>query len=346
MELLNSIKPDKSLETDIRELRTLLENDDICKFGRKHDYFSKKIPIEEMLRLVLEAHDLFDYSTEDQQAFRSLMSGLAPKPGTDPHKSLETDQNEATIFYNALLFSGSLSGTKSEATIDLDEAIKLFEVLKASDPTNGAYPLFLAVTKSRKGYSTDEVRQELLKALSAPRFDTFMQEIAQRLFELGLSSPSRLLLANTAIAELPIPDMVKPHSLIRSYLAQNDSEVAEKSLSFGKLLMEKGNAYGPTKREFIYWSALEHEIGHLLFLKAWKQLHGEATPPAFDTDYRTFDQKPDDYRSKFRELWGRVLRSTNECPRDEIKMYFAIDSKLYVEHRQRLGLKLIKDKTN
>jgi hypothetical protein len=180
------------------------------------------------------------------------------------------------LFYRGLANGHYLFGTVG-AHPQLTDAIADFEKARTMDPSNGAYSLFMAMAKRDAGFRDAEVREDLLRAMRAPHFDTFYTMLARRVTQKGLASPELYYLATLTASFMPQPSIRQAERMIEERIHNGDQEVAEGAIDLGRKLLEPARRFGHEPMG-IWWTGAEHAAGVGMIHTAWNALHPDEEP--------------------------------------------------------------------
>ena len=222
--------------------------------------------------------------------------------------STQNNKTQMGRFFEAQRLATSDGGTH------LTEAIKMMAELKVEDPSNGAYPYFMASLKSRAGFPPAEIREELLKAMMVPNFDTHVKTISTRILEKGMKDVPSYLAAVQLKSKIPKPDYSDSYELMKIFAKKSDPEFSELTLNFGKRLMDDGYLRS-TKPEGAGWLAAEYEIGRKLVKDTWSNLHESDIPPRY---LEPHNKLLETYTAMFPEP------PKSDCPSDSYRQQFEI----------------------
>lgn len=242
-------------------------NGDPCALLARFQRDEYHLP-QQLLSHLLTKPDLTRYSEASNRDFENLFANTYYG---DFSRGRDTGTGLAQSFFNALYLAGLLSGMEP-GELNLTESLELLDWLKIRDPENGAYDFFLAAVKNKMNAPSTEIARHLELAASAPKAHFFITDLTRRIWERGLADPFSQQVATEVIFFLPIPDFTRSYRLMLS-AAESDPQLRPKAIEFGKKLMEEGIQFGTEYREFIYWTAIQHNIGWNLYRKLWPLEH-------------------------------------------------------------------------
>jgi len=275
------------------------------------------LPLKDLVELILQVPDFLPpYMNSDDRIFSSLLTAFTSETFEDAKDALSYTESISIKFYRALLLSGLFMGIheSNESKLDLETSIDLLEELKISDPTNGAFPFFLAAVKKAANKTSIEVDHEIALALRATKFDVFTLGVTQRLWARGLRNPNYSELTKQILHNLKMPDYTASNRIMKEYLLRNADEHSH-AVSFGKLLMQRG--LKSKNKEFVYWIAVEYQIGK----KKLEQVieHSPSIKDSlkgYELDYKQLSEKFDYYSEK--NFLKVASDNTKPCPADAL----------------------------
>ena len=299
------------------DLQRILRTGDSCALIRIMD---GPLNYGELGEYLLSNRDVLHHSADETASFEKLF-----KDGDGSFSKTLSNDTEILKFYNALLFGNLLEGVPSPE-VDMKQAEILLSELASENSRNGAFPYFLVYVKEKLGSSSAEIDQQIQLALNAPSFDTYVLEVSQRLWERGLQDPTSLIVARIMISKMPIPNYNAPYFLIRDRIASQE-ELRLPALEFGKRLMNHGIEQGREKDEFVYWLAIEHAIGHTLYMKAWALLQpNQPLDPKYSATYKDImkakNEADPDRLYKENGLFQKISRASDYCPKEKLEEIF------------------------
>ncbi len=142
----------------------------------------------------------------------------------------------------------------------------------------------------------------------APVFETPILNVSKEIHQWGLQSPSQYLLGTLVLKDLPSPNYLTTYDLIKGYLNESDERFRELIFEWGQRVSRR-HADASSKREFVYWFALEYQIETALSRLAWMKLHpDQEVPKELPKSYKVlFDRDP------HQDQWVKALNSPEHC---------------------------------
>lgn len=212
-------------------------------------------------------------------------------------------------------------------------AIASLEGLVEDDPQNAAYSLLLAHFQDQVGTPPEQLASTMERALNSQRYDTHIRALFQRIYERGLSSIENSVVAAHLISRFPTIDYSHPHSLVKLFVGQGDPALDAAAMRLGRLLMKEGNEQG-FRRETVYWSATEYNLGLNLFQRGWKETHPdeELTAEARDGYGKFFTESPAT-QARY-AIWAQAADQNAACPVDAMTADYAREYEDFLQYQQ------------
>lgn len=229
------------------------------------------------------------------ELFRALSSTVPPKPDLDlaireilamqDGRSIGAHTQISRFYQAAYLTEGSVSVADHAGLPDSRDfnhsALSVLGALKKEFPENGIYAFFIAAVLKDQGAEGEAVRKEFHAAFQAPEIDPFVTTISRRIFEMGLTSVENHVLANTLIAQIRLPNLLKGFFALKEQVVTGDADFASSILGYCKKVIQIGNANLSKPDRVSRWSG-EYAIAQNLIDVAWPKVHGsESIPPEF-----------------------------------------------------------------
>jgi hypothetical protein len=299
------------------------ESDNFCKLARLiYSDQNQDIDSDLLGEKLLALPNLMDHSPSEVDELEQFIQ----------KSYLYEESEKSTNFYRALYLGGILSGVEN-LNPDYSRALELFTAMQRLDRKNAIYPLLKAQIKIKANYPSQAIKAEFLSALSATEYRNPQRNLILQIHERGLSSPSGRLLSSLYLAQIPIPKYPS-HKIMFSYFKNPTKEELKQMLHLSELLMKEGLSNGSSEEEFIYWSALEYQIGFRLFDKAWAQLYPHKEKPLWaKNDYKEL-YKNNVYHKKNAALWDDIL-DHNKCPRKTIDRFYEEEIEIFALLHQK-----------
>lgn len=187
-------------------------------------------------------------------------------------------------------------------------AFKLLGQLIESSPNYGAFPYFRAMVRNKLRQPDEEIIADYTAAAEALHFDALVLPLSQEIYKWGIRDASHYYAATSGIAKLPIPDYYNAMQPLLKFIDNSDENFATHALALGERLMRQ-NANASSRREFVFWVALEYQVGHVIAKRAWQKLHPDDAPPAELT--KTYKDFLDNDR--FRKPWSEAFEAKSDC---------------------------------
>jgi hypothetical protein len=304
-------------------LEEFLSRHDLCALSRNQVTFDRT----EVSERVMKAPDLYPHGGPKDKAFSQIIGALLSPDAEHALARLRDiqDPDPAVLLYRGLLEGGLLTAMTISSP-DITDAIQDLEKARALDAGNGAYAFFLAALKEQGGYPADEVRRELLRAGEAPRFESYILPLAQRVFEKGLNSAELSMLSRYLLASFPVPDYFKSEHLYSdAFEGESDPELVERALALGKHMMEPALKYGH-ERDGIFWMPIEYGAGNHIFKDAWfnKEGSGENLPEVYRKTHLDWMKEPGAVDPSF-----DVLDPGNRCSNNWLQAVYQRDKAFF-----------------
>jgi hypothetical protein len=246
----------------------------------------------------------------------ALLGMPAPEPGLSLAQNLvnaperlsaPAAEDDVRKFYSALYLGGILS-PKKMLHPNSQKAFGLLSELVGDYPGNGAFPFFRAAIRQKLHQSIDAISDDVVMASDAPDFDSQTTIAARGIYEWGLRDTSHYIAAMRIISVLPLPDYLPSEKLVNHLVDQSDNDFASAVLQLGEKLMARNEA-ASSRREFVFWNALEYQVGRAIAQHAWRKLHpGVALPSDLTKSYKDFLGN-----DRYRKPWSEAFNKQGLC---------------------------------
>lgn len=326
-------KPDR--DWLLSELHASVQSDDLCRVYRIVKQGLKEVPTRELMQLIGSTPDATP-SPEPAGLAAFAIASLDPSFNQGVLPALEARRGvQAVDFYRALALTGIL--TWDEETFpesDLAGGIALLADLAQRSPGNGVYPLFAALAKAAAERPRNEIRDDLLAAFRSQEIDSHTRGISQRVMSWASFSSTRFLIGNEVVSRIAIAHWSRLHSFLREFIEKEDEGFAQGALRFSGLLMKPGFEH-PGRQEFLFWSALEYQVGIGICRAAWKKIHGNLRwPKDCAGSYRDLFEVPRINPFAPAEMALEQSMDAEKCERSEFDEAVQKERQLLLELRQ------------
>ena len=236
-------------------LKEIVEKDDVCALQK----IWGNAPDDELNRVFLQSTEL----RPEDDPIDQMLSSLARKD-LSIASAPESFGKQGPALIRALAWAGLLDGMPGP--LKIRKARKILMTLSREDPSNAAFPFFLAAVEEKMGRTTDSL-QAIEQAVLRKKFDTFYEDLSRKIREHSLESATLFLLGVQFYSRIPFPNLYAGSQIVHRRIQEDDLVFARSALDFGQMLM---NQY-LTQRE--YCCELEYTMGRSIYLDAWKKLN-------------------------------------------------------------------------
>lgn len=245
--------PLKKQMSSYEELLKKLNSNDYCDLNFEEYHQSDKV------KALMQAPDIYVGNSKHDDTILLLFSGGALTKNQS-NLAPVTSNDWLFEYYEALLLGDYISNFENDVSSkrDPEKAEKIFKHLEEKFPDNGVFPFVRAGLLKRLDADRNLIRQELIHAMDAPYFEPYIQLVASRLYQKGLSNTAYFFLSVDVYSKMAIPIFNESYNLLINYLdGENYDEFIKKAEAFAYKI--RPAQIPPNGRwEFVEWDALRY----------------------------------------------------------------------------------------
>lgn len=278
-------KEKKSINAVSEELRQIIANNDYCGF-QKYDFRKhSKDDREYMLDFVFGTKNE-DSGDDDKgwdlECFHSKCRGQVGD-------FFGPDLSEATKFYNALYLGGLSMADDSDLSVEeFQRSYNMLLELTNKNPSNGAYPFFLAAIENKLKMPQEKIDEHIRMALLASEFELFYSKILRQMYiKYGLRNPLTNAVFFAAQDDYG-PSLNLPTKLLNAFVKKH-SEFQDSAMQLGEKLMA---SFQNQNYQDQWWETIPFSFGRSISKSAFEAKYpGRKLPPKYAKSFWDYNKE-------------------------------------------------------